>query len=109
MGKFTYDSSMVGDFDDRLLAHLQIVIGAKLRRNESFYFSWRDETVAGHGRSTVWMHPGIPLYFKYHGGRPASINQVWIEALMEQANSSAALRATREPAGPSGSGAGEAL
>jgi len=43
MGKLTYDSTLTVDFDDRVLAHLQLVIGAKLRRAESFYFSWRDD------------------------------------------------------------------
>ena len=32
MGKLTYDHSLSVDFDDRTLAHLQIVIGMKLRR-----------------------------------------------------------------------------
>ncbi|KFF58097.1 ATP-dependent DNA ligase, partial [Cryobacterium sp. MLB-32] len=43
MGKLTYDSSLTADFDDRVLAHIQLVIGTKLRRGESFYFSWRDD------------------------------------------------------------------
>ena len=64
MGKLTYDSTLTVDFDDRVLAHLQLVIGAKLRRHESFYFSWRDDPAVGDGRSTLWLHPTIPLYFK---------------------------------------------
>lgn len=55
MGKLTYDSSITVDFDDRVLAHIQLVIGAKLRRGESFYFSWRDDPLVGGGRSTVWV------------------------------------------------------
>lgn len=39
MGKLYYDSTLNTDIDDRTLAHLQVVIGAKLRRGESFYFS----------------------------------------------------------------------
>jgi hypothetical protein len=97
VGKFTYDSTLVVDFDDRVLAHLQLVIGAKLRRNESFYFSWRDDQQIGNGRSTVWLHPAIPIYFKFHGGRPPAINRAWIEMLMTQANSSTGLRITPEP------------
>ncbi|MCU1437996.1 MAG: ATP-dependent ligase [Naasia sp.] len=97
MGKFTYDSNLVVDFDDRVLAHLQLVIGAKLRRNESFYFSWRDDAQIGDGRSTVWLHPAIPVYFKFHGGRSPSINRTWVETLMTQANSAGGLRITPEP------------
>ena len=97
MGKFTYDSTLVVDFDDRVLAHLQIVIGAKLRRNESFYFSWRDDSSVGDGRSVVWLHPAISLVYKFHGGRPPSINRSWIEELMSTANSAAGLRIVPEP------------
>ena len=32
MGKFIYEGSIKVDFDDRVLAHLQLVIGSKLRR-----------------------------------------------------------------------------
>src|SRR4051812_28202017 len=67
MGKLTYDSTLVVDFDDRVLAHLQVVIGAKLRRNESFYFSWRDDSAVGDGRSVIWLHPSIALMYKFHG------------------------------------------
>lgn len=97
MGKLTYDSTLVVDFDDRVLAHLQIVIGAKLRRNESFYFSWRDDAAVGDGRSVIWLHPSIAVFYKYHGGRLPAINRTWIEDLMATANSSAGLRIVPEP------------
>ncbi|BDZ47421.1 ATP-dependent DNA ligase [Naasia aerilata] len=97
MGKLTYDSTLVVDFDDRVLAHLQIVIGAKLRRNESFYFSWRDDAAVGDGRSVIWLHPSIPVFYKYHGGRVPGINRSWIEELMATANSSGGLRIVPEP------------
>lgn len=97
MGKLTYDSTLVADFDDRVLAHLQVVIGAKLRRGESFYFTWRDDPQVGDGRSTIWLNPGIPLGYKYFGSRPPSLNRDWIEALMVTANSSGGLRIVSEP------------
>jgi hypothetical protein len=101
MGKLTYDSTLVVDFDDRVLAHLQVVIGAKLRRNEAFYFSWRDDAAIGDGRSVVWLHPAIPLYYKFNGGRVPAINRAWIEDLMTAANSSGGLRLVPEPQDPS--------
>lgn len=100
MGTLTYDSSLAADFDDRTLAHLQIVIGAKLRRNESFYFSWKDDTAIGNGRSVIWLHPGIPLSFKFFGGRPPAINRQWIDELMIHANSPAGLQISPEPPMP---------
>ncbi|MDJ0338409.1 ATP-dependent DNA ligase [Cryobacterium sp. PH31-O1] len=97
MGKFTYDSSVAVDFDDRVLAHIQIVIGAKLRRGESFYFSWRDDPLAGGGRSTVWVHPGISLSFKFFGSKTPILNRDWVDALSLSANSATGLQVVVEP------------
>jgi hypothetical protein len=97
MGRLTYDSTLTVDFEDRVLAHLQLVIGAKLRRNEAFYFSWKDDTSIGDGRSTLWIHPTIPLHYKYNGGRPPAINRVWVDELMLTANTPAGLQITPEP------------
>ena len=100
MGKLTYDSTLTADFDDRVLAHIQVVVGAKLRRGESFYFTWRDDPQAGDGRSTIWLHPGIPIAYKYFGSRSPTLNREWIEALMATANSSGGLRIVAEPNSP---------
>ena len=97
MGKLTYDSTVVVDFDDRLLAHLQMVIATKLRRGESFAFSWRDDAAVGDGRTTIWLHPALPLVFKYFGGKQPAINRAWVEALLQTANSSAGLHVVPEP------------
>ncbi|WP_378148034.1 ATP-dependent DNA ligase [Cnuibacter sp. UC19_7] len=97
MGKFTYDSTLTVDFDDRTLAHLQLVIGAKLRRGESFFFSWKDPVEIGDGRSILWLYPTVPVYFKFSGGRAPSINRTWIDALMTTANSPQGLQVIAEP------------
>ncbi len=100
MGKLTYDSTVVVDFEDRLLAHLQMVIATKLRRGESFAFSWRDEAAVGDGRTTIWLNPALPLVFKYFGGKPPAINRLWVEALLQAANSSSGLHIVPEPIEP---------
>ena len=100
MGKLTYDSTLTADFEDRTLAHIQVVVGAKLRRGESFYFTWRDDPQAGGGRSTIWLHPGIPIAYKYFGSRSPTLNREWIEALMATANSSGGLQIVPEPRSP---------
>lgn len=87
MGTLTYDSIVI-EFDDRLLAHLQIVIVNKLRRRESFAMSWRDAPEVGDGRSAIWLDPSIPLYFKFDGSRIPAINREWVEQLAESAGSS---------------------
>ncbi len=100
MGRFTYDSTTVVDFEDRLLAHLQIVIGSKLRRGEPFYFSWKDDQAVGDGRTSVWIHPSLPISFKYVGSRAPAINRAWLDALMETTHSTGGLYIVPEPEAP---------
>jgi hypothetical protein len=98
MGRLTYDSTNVIEFDDRLLAHLQIVIGEKLRLHQSFYFSWKNDPKAGDGRSTLWMHPSMPLHFKYTTAKQPFINREWLRILSASANTPSGLQILPEPA-----------
>jgi len=97
MGRLHYASSLEAGFDDRVLTHLQIVIGLKLTRNESFYFSWKDSQGVGDGRTSIWIYPTIPLRFKYHGGRSPVINPTWIRQLLADSHTPAGLRISDEP------------
>ena len=98
MGILLYGSpSIEVAFDDRALTHLQIVITAKLRRRESFVFSWADEADAGSGRSSIWIDTGSTLFFRFYGSRVPSINRDWNDALMTSANSGSGLYFTPEP------------
>lgn len=100
MGKILYgDSGIEVIFDDRAMAHLQLVIGAKLRRGESFFFSWKDDVSVGDGRSSIWLSSAIPLYFRYSGSKPVSINREWLEVLTLSANSTVGLQFSAEPSG----------
>ncbi|MDJ0339594.1 ATP-dependent DNA ligase [Cryobacterium sp. PH31-O1] len=90
MGSLTYDRVVV-EIDDRTLAHLQLVIVQKLRRGESFLLSWQDGAAVGSGRSSIWLNPAIPLYFKFASGRAATLNRQWIEDLSRSANSAPGL------------------
>lgn len=73
---------------DRALAHLKVVIATKLRRSESFTVSWRHPDDQPRGRSTVWLHPSIPLRFVFDDPEPAELSREWIEELANSANSS---------------------
>ncbi len=98
MGKLLYGDSQVEiQFDDRALAHLQIVIGAKLRRRESFFLTWKDDPSVGDGRSSIWIDAAIPLYFKYFGSRMPEINRDWLELLTQSSHSSQGLQLVEEP------------
>ncbi|ROQ52640.1 hypothetical protein EDF36_3802 [Rathayibacter sp. PhB152] len=78
-------------FDDRLLLHLQVVVGLKLRRHEAFFVSWRPGAQTGEGRHAIWIDNGVPIHFNYSGGRPPTLNREWIEQLVTSANSSGGL------------------
>jgi hypothetical protein len=98
MGTLLYGSpGIVITFDDRALMHLQIVISTKLRRRESFVFTWTDSADAGSGRSAIWLDPTSTLYYRYFGSRTPLINREWIETLMLSANSAGGLVFTAEP------------
>lgn len=97
MGKFIYESGVKTEFEDRALLHLQLVITAKLRRGEPFPFSWREDASVGGGRTTVWIHHGSSLVFKYFGSRQPAINRGWVEALAFTANSPGGLYLVPEP------------
>jgi hypothetical protein len=97
VGRLTYEGGVRAELDDRVLSHLQVVIGTKLRRNEPFFFTWHGDISTGGGRTTVWVHSGASLVFGYFGGRPAKINRAWLEALMRTANSPAGLQIVPEP------------
>ncbi|MFF1573346.1 ATP-dependent DNA ligase [Leifsonia sp. NPDC058292] len=98
MGVLVYGGHQVIEFEDRLLAHLQIVAGLKLRRREGFYLTWREDTNAGSGRVTIWVDPALPLMFRYEEGAALSINREWLESLTLASNSARGLVVTEETA-----------
>lgn len=102
MGRFTYQTSTSTDIEDRALAHLQVVIAGKLRRRESFIFTWKDISHMRAGRVSVWMNQSIPVSFKYFGSRTPTLNKNWLEALAMTANSATGLYLIPEPAEPDG-------
>lgn len=97
MGTLVYNGNGSIPIDDRLLAHLQVVIIDKLRRQESFPFTWQ----LGGRETTVWFGPSIALEFVYSGGRAPSLNRAWLHQLAEAAASNAGLSAIPEPLTPS--------
>ncbi|GAA2036564.1 hypothetical protein GCM10009819_21470 [Agromyces tropicus] len=88
-----YDGRLSIPIDDRALAHLQVVILAKLRRRESFGF-----TVEVDGRETsVWIGPSAALEFDYADRRRPAINRAWLELLAATAASQDGLVVAPEP------------
>lgn len=97
MGTIQYGST--GDaihIEDRALAHLKVVIATKLRRNESFTLSWRHHDGDAEGRSTIWLHPSIPLRFTFEESETPELNMKWIEELMHSASSTGGIQLVDE-------------
>jgi len=80
------------EVDDRTLAHVEVVVMAKLRRNESFAYSIEQSEQA---RTTIWIGVHSDLQFVYDQPRPA-INREWLERLVDSANSTQGLRVMPE-------------
>jgi hypothetical protein len=78
MGALTYDGTAT-KFDDRLLAHLQIVIVQRLRQNRSFLMSWLNALEVGDGRTSVWIHDQASLRFTFDGSRSPEIDEAWLQ------------------------------
>lgn len=97
MGKFIYEGGPKVEIEDRALTHLQLVMTAKLRRGEPFTFTWKEDVSTGGGRTSVWIHPGSSMVFKFFGSRAPAINRAWVDALAFGANSPTGLYLTPEP------------
>lgn len=101
MGTLFYgDNRFAIGIEDRALAHLQLVILAKLRRGESFSFTWHKGTTGQSPQSTIWLHPAIPLNFDYDQPRMPIINRAWIRQLTDVASSGPGLVLLPEPQPP---------
>lgn len=97
MGKLIHDSCAAVEIDDRVLAHLQQVIGSKLRRGEKFFLNWPTGTGADSTRTAIWMHSSMSLRFEYDSASSHDLNRAWLEALILRANSAAGLSPVPEP------------
>lgn len=86
--------------EDRALAHLKVVIATKLRRGESFTVSWRHPDDEPRGRSSIWMHPSIPIRFVFDDPEPTELSREWIEDLAQSANSSGGITLVAEHIDP---------
>lgn len=105
MGLMIYGNAPAIEVTDRALRHLQAVIIAKLRRNESFSFSWDNEPDVGDDQAlekpgrhgSVWISKSSLLYFSYDTAQTAPLDTAWLDVLMHAANSPGGLRVLPEP------------
>lgn len=90
MGSLHYGSERL-ELDDRTLAHVQLVIVSKLRKNESFLLSWSVAPGRGSGRYSLWIDTGFPIMFRFEGSRVIRLNRAWLDAMMEHSYTVAGL------------------
>ncbi|MFT4211102.1 MAG: ATP-dependent DNA ligase [Microbacterium sp.] len=83
------------DIDDRVLAHIRLVVMNKLRRNEPFMMHL--DRIDGLGPKSLWIHPAVPLVFHFFGSRSPVINRAWVEALMAEASGAHGMTMLPEP------------
>jgi hypothetical protein len=86
MGTLYYGSARTPvQVDDRILAHLKVLAGSKLRRNEPFLLSWQESAEGGHGRSSIWMHPNVDLIYRFDGNRPPELDNELLDQMSSEA------------------------
>ena len=97
MGTLYYgDSGTPIGIEDRALAHVKFAITTKLRRGESFTLSWMHPDDQPRGRSTIWVHPTIPLRFVFDEPEAPELSREWIEDLLRSANSTGGILLVEE-------------
>lgn len=96
MGYLAYDGSALVSFDDRVMAHLEVVIVRRLRRHESFAMSWRESHGNESSRNTIWLNNAVPLRLRFDSPEPTIFNQDWLHRLTNSARSHTGLIVTDE-------------
>lgn len=87
MGTLIYGRTQEYDFDDRTLAHLQVVIVSRMRRNESFFLTWASEDPRRPGAArapisiSIWIAPSISIAFRFSGDRREPLSREWLRRL----------------------------
>jgi hypothetical protein len=99
VGVLVYGKLTSLEVADDSLAYLQVVIGANLRVKQSFYISWRNLPGTGDGRTTVWIHPDLPLVFKYTKPGQRALDTAKLQDFIVQSRSADGLRLVVDPTG----------
>lgn len=76
---------------DALLAHLQFLAAAKLRRGESFTMSWRHPPSDPPGRTTIWIQPAISLRFVFDTAQLHPLDRALLHSYADAAGTTAGL------------------
>jgi hypothetical protein len=92
MGRLIYGArGMHIEIEDRLLAHVQAVVFAKLRRREPFPITWLEPVREGSGRRSIWINESLELAFEFNGSRQVELDRELLEQMTQRANSTAGM------------------
>ncbi|MEO8261447.1 MAG: hypothetical protein ABI566_02660 [Pseudolysinimonas sp.] len=92
MGTLYYGSMRTPiNLDDRVLAHLKVVVTSKLRRNEAFLLSWDEPAENGSGRASVFIHPTCDLIYRFDGSRHPELDSELLETMSAESMSARGL------------------
>ena len=98
MGTLEYVAAQyIAEIDDRTLAHLQIVICNKLRRDERFTLRLEPADGISGPVTVLWVTSALPLLFTYSQPARHNINPAWLQLLADAATSNAGLWVVPEP------------
>jgi hypothetical protein len=111
VGRLIYRDRATFDIDDRLLAHLRIVIMNKLRRNEGFMLQL--PVNEGVRQASMWIHASNALVLQFYGGREPVIDRELVDQMMHAASGADGLTLTGSgvaapPSAPARSGRSDA-
>jgi len=95
MGTLVYAGSREIEMDDYTLAHIKVVILAKLRLGQAFPFNFPHP--ARDGRTTLWISAAVPMEFKFDTEERPEPDRAWIESLLRSANSTEGMHITPRP------------
>ena len=92
MGRLIYRDRASFDIDDRILAHLRIVVMNKLRRNEGFML--QVPVNEGVRQASLWIHASNALVMQFYGGREPAIDRALVDQMMRDASGADGLTLT---------------
>lgn len=91
MGHLTYGAlQRMIVVEDRLLAHIEVVVLSRLRRNNAFAMRWTQTGEQG-GRRTIWIHQSTDLYFEYDEAQQPELDRELLDQLAKAADSNAGI------------------
>lgn len=91
VAKLLYSPGMSVDVEDRLLAHVRIVMMTKLRRGESLVLH---VPASGGGTNSLWISPSMALALQFYGSRAPELDRELIDDMMRAASGAEGLTIT---------------